>query len=861
MGPEKTEQKRHPVSLRTLALALLVASLSISLTRCGTAGGSSGSTPPPPPPPSTTVSVSPATGTLFLGQQLQFTATVTGATNTAVTWQVNGVSGGNSTYGTITSQGLYAAPSTLPSNPAITIRSVSQADTSASGSASLTLTSDVQVTVTPTTASVPVSTTQQFTAQITGSGTPATSVTWSLTGSACPAACGTLSASGNTATYSAPATVPSPATVSVVATSVADPSKSATAAITITGNSSCSSAISISPATASLAVGATQNFTATVCFSTNQNVTWSLTGSGCTATNCGTVTSTGANTASYTAPSALPPSNPVTLVATSAADTSQSASASIAITAACSPSVSISPSATAVALGQQQAFIATVCFSTNQGVTWAITGSGCNSTNCGAISSTGANTATYIAPSALPPANPLTLVATSLADSAQSGTAWITVVSGVSVAVQPLTTELATGRRVAFSAAVQGSSNTAVSWSVDGVANGNPTVGQICLAGSTPCAAPTGPQTGSVDFLAPATVPSPSGVYVTATAAADSAASSTAEVTVLTHLVVTLSPPNAAVAASGTVEYVAGVTGSSNTAVTWQAACAASSCGSITTSGLYTAPAAAPSSNVITVTATSQDDTSQSASATVAIASAVSLRTIAPASVTAGAASSFPLALAGYSFVPTSPGPGTSILIGGVARSTTCASTITCTTTIDPADVAAAGKLSIQAKNPDGTLSNPLSLVVVSPDVAADVISLGPSTPVAGAKDVVAVEPTTAGGGSSANPMTVIFLGLVDTSTSSCSVNESPITLTRPASGTTAYTICVAGQGLDPSDQIEIAGSQSTGITLSNIGSFSGSLIEITLTISSTTAPGPRALVFTDANNNRAVASGAIDVE
>ena len=39
----------------------------------------------------------------------------------------------------------------------------------ASGSASLTLTSDVQVTVTPATASVPVSTTQQFTAQIAGS--------------------------------------------------------------------------------------------------------------------------------------------------------------------------------------------------------------------------------------------------------------------------------------------------------------------------------------------------------------------------------------------------------------------------------------------------------------------------------------------------------------------------------------------------------------------------------------------------------------------------------------------------------------------------------------------------------------------
>ena len=45
---------------------------------------------------------------------MQFTATVTGTTNTAVTWSVNGVAGGNSTVGTISTSGAYTAPATAP---------------------------------------------------------------------------------------------------------------------------------------------------------------------------------------------------------------------------------------------------------------------------------------------------------------------------------------------------------------------------------------------------------------------------------------------------------------------------------------------------------------------------------------------------------------------------------------------------------------------------------------------------------------------------------------------------------------------------------------------------------------------------
>jgi hypothetical protein len=83
-----------------------------------------------------TVSVSPSTVDVGLGAQTQFTATVTGTSNTAVTWQVNGTAGGSSAAGTITSSGVYTAPTTLPSSPS-TITAVSQANAAVSGSATV----------------------------------------------------------------------------------------------------------------------------------------------------------------------------------------------------------------------------------------------------------------------------------------------------------------------------------------------------------------------------------------------------------------------------------------------------------------------------------------------------------------------------------------------------------------------------------------------------------------------------------------------------------------------------------------------------------------------------------------------------
>jgi uncharacterized protein (DUF1800 family) len=72
--------------------------------------------------------VAPAAGQLF-------TATVTNSSNTAVTWSVNNVAGGNASVGTISAAGLYTAPAVPPSPATVTIKATSSASASSSGSA------------------------------------------------------------------------------------------------------------------------------------------------------------------------------------------------------------------------------------------------------------------------------------------------------------------------------------------------------------------------------------------------------------------------------------------------------------------------------------------------------------------------------------------------------------------------------------------------------------------------------------------------------------------------------------------------------------------------------------------------------
>ena len=86
------------------------------------------------------VSVSPTDASMLAGTTVQFVATVTGTSNTAVSWSVNGVAGGSSTVGTISAAGLYTAPAAAPSSPTVAVTATSQANTSDFASTTVTLT-------------------------------------------------------------------------------------------------------------------------------------------------------------------------------------------------------------------------------------------------------------------------------------------------------------------------------------------------------------------------------------------------------------------------------------------------------------------------------------------------------------------------------------------------------------------------------------------------------------------------------------------------------------------------------------------------------------------------------------------------
>src|SRR2546430_12626961 len=134
-------------SERRRVIAGLVAGL-LHLAGCGGGGsGDNGATapqppspPPPPPPAPIDVSVTPAAASVQTGGTQTFTATVTNTTNKAVTWQVNGITGGNTSVGTISTTGVYTAPATVPSPAMVTVTAVSVADPTRSGSARVTVT-------------------------------------------------------------------------------------------------------------------------------------------------------------------------------------------------------------------------------------------------------------------------------------------------------------------------------------------------------------------------------------------------------------------------------------------------------------------------------------------------------------------------------------------------------------------------------------------------------------------------------------------------------------------------------------------------------------------------------------------------
>jgi len=570
--------------------------------------------------PPVAVGISPTSAQLLTGAHQQFTATVSNTSNTAVTWSLGGSGCSGSSCGTITTAGLYTAPSAVPNPAQVSVTATSVADPGKSATATVTVLAPVAVSIVPAIVDVVTSAHQQFTASV--ANTTDTAVTWSVSGSGCSgSACGTITTTG---LYTAPSAVPNPAKISVTATSVADTSKSATATVTIVPPLG----ITISPTAVELLVGAKQQFTATVANSTNTAVTWSLSGTGCSGSACGTITTAGL----YTAPSAVPSPGIVFVTVTSVANPAKSATASVTITAPVA--VTISPASVQVVTGTHQQFTATVANTSNKAVTWSVAGSGCTAAACGTISSSGL----YTAPATVPKPGLVTVTAISVADSSKSGHAQVTIVGPIQIGISPSSATVVLDSTQQFSATVTNTTNTAVSWSVSG-------------SGCTGASCGTISSTGL--YTAPFVVPTPAQVFVTVTSSADPTKSSTAVVTLVPPITLTISPTAVTLTTSQHRQFTASVSGTSNNSVTWSVSgsgCSGSTCGTITSTGLYTAPASVPSPAQVMVKVTSVADSSRSAAATVTIIPPVGV-TISPtsASVVAGAHQQFSASVTGNS--------------------------------------------------------------------------------------------------------------------------------------------------------------------------------------------------------------------
>jgi DNA-binding beta-propeller fold protein YncE len=168
------------------------------------------------------VTVSPNKALVSLGFKQQFTAVVENASQD-VEWKLEG---GGAELGTIDQTGLYTAPLIMPSTKYCTIRATSKDDPTASGLAQVSILPPIQVYVSPDTVDVAIGLTAQFTAVVANATD--TSVTWSIVGND-----GTKGSINSSGLYTAPASIPTPDSVTIMATSNADPAKNDTAVANI----------------------------------------------------------------------------------------------------------------------------------------------------------------------------------------------------------------------------------------------------------------------------------------------------------------------------------------------------------------------------------------------------------------------------------------------------------------------------------------------------------------------------------------------------------------------------------------------------------------------------------------------------
>ena len=489
---------------------------------------------------------------------------------------------------------------------------------SCSGSSSMTPPhADITVSVAADSTSVPAGGAASVTATV-GQDSSNLGVTWKVSCSATP--CGTISpvatGSGAPASYTAPIVPPaSDHTVTITATSVADPSKSNAATVTIPALT-----VTASPATAAVQAGVSLPINASVNNDlSGKGVSWSIS----PASGLGTLTNATSTDVTYNGPTTPPASDAsVTITATSLNDTTKAFAVVITVP---SVTLSVAPLTTSIpAADTVPNIIATVGNDPgHKGVNWTVS---CAAAPCGTISSNSSASGgaiTYTAPPT-PPANdlPVTLTATSVDDPVASASLTVTVLAIV-VNITPDASSVQFGGSVPniVATVVNDPAGKGVTWAVQ-------PCGMAQCGSISSQATPSG---GAVSYTAPASpVPSDITIAIVATSVSDVSKSNSVGITVLA-ITVAVDPVSAiipvnAITALNATKFAATVgNDSSNQGVTWTLTQGTSStacsptCGTIAADGTYAAPTAVPTDASVTLTATSVTDTTKASAATITL--------------------------------------------------------------------------------------------------------------------------------------------------------------------------------------------------------------------------------------------------
>jgi len=574
------------------------------------------------------ISAGPQNVTLIGSQTQQFTATVSGSSNTSVTWSIN-----PSNAGTISASGLYTAPSTVPSAQTVTVTATSVADNTKGASVTVNLT-PVSVGVSPNIITLLALQTQQFTATVTGATN--TAVVWSVS----PSNAGSIASGG---LYTAPSPITSIQTITVTATSVADSTKLATATVTLSPNPP---GFAQQPVSATVYQGAVTQF-AVIATGLNLTYQWQSMPSGATIfTNI-----SGAVASAFTVPPTAITDNGTQFqcVVTNPEGVATSQPATLTVLSAGASFVS------SVTLGTLRSnFGGWVGMNIAVGAAplqvrslgrWVVAGNTGTHTIKIVNGSSGADVAgasvtintAGMAPgvfvyAAFP--TTVTLAANNTyyilsqetlggdqwydSDTSAVTTADATLVGAVfgdgtaytpvaltgghiyvpvdfkyvSVGVTPLTANVSASQTQQFSAQVSGMTG-GVTWSL------SPSVGTIDSTGL---------------YTAPSLIAIQETISVTATSVTDPTKSASAALT-LNPVAVAITPTSVGLFNGQTQQFAATVTGSSNSSVAWTLS--PSGAGTISNTGLYTAPSVISTAQTVTVTATSAADTSKFATSSV----------------------------------------------------------------------------------------------------------------------------------------------------------------------------------------------------------------------------------------------------